>query len=142
MKKTKTIMAFLTAMTMTAGAMGFTAYAEENEQSNYIYINDIKVTPQTAEEQVTVDNVDNPAYIAYVKTLEVIPHEKELIELIDSNIKHIYSEPKLLVEFEEEDGTRIFKDCSSIWFDWVIDDSGVRNGHTVEEANEYLKEIG
>ena len=130
-RTTKTIMAFLTAMTMTTGAMSVTAYAEE-----------APTMVETAEEQFTVDNVDNPAYTAYVKAMQIIPHEKELIELIDSNIKHIYSEPKLLVEFEEEDGTRIFKDCSSIWFDWVIDDSGVRNGHTVEEANEYLKEIG
>ena len=129
-------------MTMTAGAMSVTAYAEEIEQSIYIYSGDIETTPQTAEDQVTVDNVDNPAYIAYVKTLEVIPHEKELIELIDSNIKHIYHEPHMLVEFEEEDGTRVFKDCNSIGFSLFTDKSGIINGHTIEEVNEYLKEIG
>lgn len=51
MKKTaKMIMSFLTAMTMTAGAMGVTAYAEENDgntyQYNYSEADKIEVTPE------------------------------------------------------------------------------------------------
>ena len=45
-RKTKTIMAFLTAMTMTAGAMGVTAYAEETEKPTYTYGDHVEATPE------------------------------------------------------------------------------------------------
>ena len=134
-------------ITPTADAAGTVHWLQGdiNDKGNAVLngIEEVSTIPQTAEEQVVVDDIDNPAYTAYVKTMTTFPHEKELIELIDSNIKHIYEAPHILtVEFEEDDGTRVFKNCSGIWFDLAIDKSGVRNGHTVEEVNEYLKEIG
>jgi hypothetical protein len=86
-KKTKTIMAFLTAMTMTAGAMGVTAYAEETTT----------MISQTAETEKSATGltyeIDDPDYKAEIDSLyDYVPYEDLVLKclnmLMDNDCLH------------------------------------------------------
>jgi len=72
-KNMKTIMAFLTAMTMTAGAMGVTAYAEEASTA--------AVTETSSN---LVYEVDDPAYKAQIDSLyDYVPLEELVLKCLN-----------------------------------------------------------
>ena len=72
-RKTKTIMAFLTAMTMTAGAMSVTAYAEEANTA---------VVAETSNKLVY--EVDDPAYKAEIDDLyDYVPLENLVLKCLN-----------------------------------------------------------
>ena len=87
MKKVTKIMAFLTAMTMTAGAMGVTAYAEEYEAS--------KSADNASIHNFITYNSNNKEYEEYLSYLKLAPSEDKLIAIFDHRynckLSHIYT---------------------------------------------------
>jgi hypothetical protein len=89
-RTTKTIMAFLTAMTMTAGAMGVTAYAEETTTA----------VSQTAETEKSATGltyeIDDPDYKAEIDSFyDYVPCENLVLKCLNMLMEddHIHREP-------------------------------------------------
>ena len=96
----------------------------------------VKPAPATAQDGT--DEIYNPSYTAYVNKLKKHPNDKELVKLLGGVIRHIYDG---VIESELPDGSRIFEK-GDIYYDLAIDSGGTINGHTVDEINQYLEDMG
>ena len=128
MSKITKILAAAVSAVMTASVMSVSAFAEET-------------VPETAvSSEALIDDIGNPAYTNYVKDMEKIYREKDFVEIAGGNLKHIYVEPSLLFEYEEEDGTRVFKDGCINYYVSVIDKKEL--DRPIDEINQFLRDNG